>query len=112
MTALSLLQLVSPALPVGAFSYSEGLEVLIQAGASTAPNQFGCSCLHIATLLGAEVGAVKRLLELRVAPDSTMDYRWSPFGVFLFAASLPHRVGSKDPVGASLYHAKGATLLT
>ena len=33
MTALSLLQLVSPALPVGAFSYSEGLEVLIQSGA-------------------------------------------------------------------------------
>ena len=32
MTSLSLLQLVSPALPVGAFSYSEGLEVLIQAG--------------------------------------------------------------------------------
>lgn len=30
--ALHLLQLVSPALPVGAFSYSEGLEVLIQAG--------------------------------------------------------------------------------
>ena len=30
MTELSLLQLVSPALPVGAFSYSEGLEVLIQ----------------------------------------------------------------------------------
>ena len=32
MTVLSLLQLVSPALPVGAFSYSEGLEVLIQSG--------------------------------------------------------------------------------
>ena len=31
MMSLSLLQLVSPALPVGAFSYSEGLEVLIQA---------------------------------------------------------------------------------
>lgn len=31
-SALHLLQLVSPALPVGAFSYSEGLEVLIQAG--------------------------------------------------------------------------------
>ena len=30
--SLHLLQLVSPALPVGAFSYSEGLEVLIQAG--------------------------------------------------------------------------------
>ena len=32
MTSLALLQLVSPALPVGAFSYSEGLEVLVQAG--------------------------------------------------------------------------------
>lgn len=29
---LALLQLVSPALPVGAFSYSEGLEVLVQGG--------------------------------------------------------------------------------
>ncbi len=29
---LKLLQLVSPALPVGAFSYSEGLEVLVQEG--------------------------------------------------------------------------------
>ena len=32
MTSLALLQLVSPALPVGAFNYSEGLEVLIQNG--------------------------------------------------------------------------------
>jgi len=32
---LHLFQLVSPALPVGAFSYSEGLEVLVQAGALT-----------------------------------------------------------------------------
>ena len=32
MTSLSLLQLVSPALPVGGFSYSEGLEVQIQTG--------------------------------------------------------------------------------
>ena len=32
MTSLALLQLVSPALPVGAFSYSEGLEHVIQTG--------------------------------------------------------------------------------
>lgn len=31
MTSLALLQLVSPALPVGSFGYSEGLEVLVQA---------------------------------------------------------------------------------
>lgn len=38
MSRLALLQLVSPALPVGAFSYSEGLEVLVQTGAlSEAP---------------------------------------------------------------------------
>ncbi|MFL0737187.1 MAG: urease accessory protein UreF, partial [Prochlorococcus sp.] len=30
MSSLSLVQLVSPALPVGAFSYSEGLELLVQ----------------------------------------------------------------------------------
>ena len=34
---LRLFQLVSPALPVGAFSYSEGLEVLVQAGRLTTP---------------------------------------------------------------------------
>ncbi|NCV92659.1 MAG: urease accessory protein UreF [Synechococcaceae bacterium WB7_3xG_012] len=35
MARLRLYQLVSPALPVGAFSYSEGLEVLVQAGQVT-----------------------------------------------------------------------------
>jgi urease accessory protein len=35
VAGLHLLQLVSPALPVGAFSYSEGLEVLVQAGTIT-----------------------------------------------------------------------------
>ena len=34
---LHLFQLVSPALPVGAFSYSEGLEVLVHAGRITTP---------------------------------------------------------------------------
>ncbi len=34
-SGLHLLQLVSPALPVGAFSYSEGLEVLVQQGRIT-----------------------------------------------------------------------------
>jgi len=34
---LRLYQLVSPALPVGAFSYSEGLEVLVQAGRIATP---------------------------------------------------------------------------
>jgi urease accessory protein len=37
-TRLHLLQLVSPALPVGAFSYSEGLEVLVQGGELGGPD--------------------------------------------------------------------------
>lgn len=37
VAGLHLLQLVSPALPVGAFSYSEGLEVLVQRGDITTP---------------------------------------------------------------------------
>ena len=38
---LALLQLVSPALPVGAFSYSEGLEVLVQRGQLVSPQDVG-----------------------------------------------------------------------
>ncbi len=38
---LHLLQLVSPALPVGAFSYSEGLEVLVQQGRIPSPEALG-----------------------------------------------------------------------
>ena len=40
-TSLALLQLVSPALPVGAFSYSEGLEVLVQRGQLTSLQDVG-----------------------------------------------------------------------
>ena len=47
MTALSLLQLVSPALPVGAFSYSEGLEALIQSGDLRDEAQLQLSLIHI-----------------------------------------------------------------
>jgi len=39
MTNLHLLQLASPALPVGAYSYSEGLEILVERGIIDNPNQ-------------------------------------------------------------------------
>lgn len=41
-TRLRLFQLVSPALPVGAFSYSEGLEVLVQRGAVAGVEALEC----------------------------------------------------------------------
>ncbi|NEO87784.1 MAG: urease accessory protein UreF, partial [Spirulina sp. SIO3F2] len=37
---LRLLQLVSPALPIGAYSYSEGLETLVESGIITTAEQF------------------------------------------------------------------------
>ncbi len=37
LTLLSLLQLASPALPVGAYSYSDGLETLVESGAIANP---------------------------------------------------------------------------
>ena len=54
MTSLALLQLVSPALPVGAFGYSEGLEVLVQASVL-------CNAADIEHWLRAELqrGAVR-----------------------------------------------------
>jgi urease accessory protein len=59
---LRLFQLVSPALPVGAFSYAEGLEVMVQRGQladATAVRRWleaelgrGCLCLEAASLAG------------------------------------------------------------
>ena len=68
MTSLALLQLVSPALPVGAFSYSEGLEVLIQAG-SIADEQAIQAWLEAELQRGAvrlEAAALRPLVEALV----------------------------------------------
>lgn len=81
---LHLLQLVSPALPVGAFSYSEGLEVLVQQG------RMGSGPLVEAWLRSElERGAVA--LEAAALPglmgalavwrqqEAAVDARWSAF---------------------------------
>jgi urease accessory protein len=74
-----LLQLASPALPVGAYSYSQGLEWAIDAGwvadeasalewigdALTGP--FGC----------CEAPALARLLDARAAADASLARRWN-----------------------------------
>ena len=75
MTSLALLQLVSPALPVGAFSYSEGLEVLIQAG-SIADEQAVQAWLEAELERGAvrlEAAALRPLAEALVAWSSHAD---------------------------------------
>ena len=71
MTSLSLLQLVSPALPVGAFSYSEGLEVLIQ-------NNTICDETALLSWLEAELQqGVLRIDAAALRPLSTLLSAWS-----------------------------------
>ena len=75
MTSLALLQLVSPALPVGAFSYSEGLEVLIQAG-SIADEQAIQAWLEAELQRGAvrlEAAALRPLAEALVGWSTQAD---------------------------------------
>ena len=75
MTSLALLQLVSPALPVGAFSYSEGLEVLIQAG-SIADEQAVQAWLEAELQWGAvrlEAAALRPLAEALVQWSTQAD---------------------------------------
>ena len=75
MTSLALLQLVSPALPVGAFSYSEGLEVLIQAG-SIADEQAIQAWLEAELQRGAvrlEAAALRPLVEALVGWSTQAD---------------------------------------
>ena len=75
MTSLALFQLVSPALPVGAFSYSEGLEVLIQAG-SIADEQAIQAWLEAELQWGAvrlEAAALRPLAEALVGWSTQAD---------------------------------------
>ena len=74
MTSLALLQMVSPALPVGAFSYSEGLEVLIQAGALK--DEHG-----IEQWLAAELQRGAMRFEAAALPELAVDLRlWTVNG--------------------------------
>jgi len=68
-TRLLLFQLISPALPVGAFSYSEGLEVLVQQGRiSSAEALHGWLAAELQRgTLGVEAAALAPLLQAMAA---------------------------------------------
>ena len=74
MTSLALLQMVSPALPVGAFGYSEGLEVLIQSGALRDEYE-------IEMWLAAELERGALRFEAAALPELSLDLRlWTKNG--------------------------------
>ena len=76
---LRLLQLVSPALPVGAYSYSEGLETLVQteaiADAAALKHWLTQELQHGAIRLEAAI--VARVCTAAVQQDYSMLYHWN-----------------------------------
>lgn len=78
LSELRLYQLISPALPVGAFTYSQGLEWAIECGWVTTPDQLEAwlgSVLHhsVATL---EVPVLARMLKATTEQDQTAFEHW------------------------------------
>ncbi|MFU8884199.1 MAG: urease accessory protein UreF [Cyanobacteriota bacterium] len=104
---LRLLQLVSPALPVGAFSYSEGLEVLVQAGRLAdavalqhwleAELRCGSLTLEVAALAGLRQG-LARWRETPAARNSVADLD----GWLLALREAPELRAQQRQMGASL----------
>jgi urease accessory protein len=104
---LRLLQLVSPALPVGAFSYSEGLEVLVQAGRLgdavalqhwlEAELRCGSLTLEVAALAGLRQG-LARWRHTPAAHNSVADLD----GWLLALREAPELRAQQRQMGASL----------
>jgi urease accessory protein len=120
---LRLLQLVSPALPVGAFSYSEGLEVLVQEGSLNdaaallrwlrAELERGALALETAALaelrqgLGAGDGPASAvtdldgwLLALREAPEVRAQQRQMGASLLQLLADLGWPLPEREPGAA------------
>jgi len=76
---VKLLQLVSPALPVGAYSYSQGLEAAVEAGtvhdAASAERWIGG--VFALALSGMEAPVLLRLMEAWAAGDEQAAARWN-----------------------------------
>lgn len=78
-TLFKLLQLVSPALPVGAYSYSEGLEALVQAGTiDSSEAMIGWLQQELAVgLIRVEAGVVGRVHDAAIAGNRVAISEWN-----------------------------------
>ena len=76
---LRLLQLVSPALPVGAYSYSQGLEAIVDSGAirDAASAQRWIADVMALSLAGMEAPVLLRLMEAWRTGDAAGVARWN-----------------------------------
>lgn len=79
LALVRLLQLASPALPIGAYSYSQGLESRVECGAvrdgASAGAWIGDVLEHVVAT--GEAAVVWRLLEARASVDSSGFQRWN-----------------------------------
>nr|MBA2747410.1 urease accessory protein UreF [Tatlockia sp.] len=101
---LSLLQLVSPALPVGAYSYSEGLETLVEWGAISSNHSLK-HWLEQELSYGAiriEAAVMLRAYQATVSKDETTLSYWN---TWLSAARETSELrASSWQMGQSLMH--------
>ena len=99
---LRLFQLVSPALPVGAFSYSEGLEVLVQRGAlsDVAAVQAWLQAELQRGAVAVETAALRHLQRALVAGDLEASTGWD--GWLLAQREAPELRAQQRQMGQSL----------
>ena len=76
-TLLQLIWLASPALPVGGFSYSEGLEAAVESGLVTSAKQ-AAQWLQDQQLLGQLAGLVPAAVDEAIARDDGTRFAFTP----------------------------------
>lgn len=98
---LRLYQLVSPALPVGAFSYSDGLEVLVQAGRLQGPEPLE-AWLRAELNRGAVAIEAAALSDLRQALEAALPEALELDGWLLAQREAPEVRAQQRQMGRSL----------
>jgi urease accessory protein len=99
-----LLQLASPALPIGAYSYSQGLEWMIESGAirdKTAARRWIGDVLEC-VIADGEAAVLWRLLDARASGDAPRFLHWSQW--YRVSRETRELRAETEQMGASLVH--------
>lgn len=94
------------------FCRPDGVQALLDAGASCAPSDQGLSPLHAAVLFCSGRDIVESLLRARACPNSTYNPRSGSLVYYiLLSATLPYLLGRRDVFSTVCYHSWAVTPL-